>query len=94
MALDVTTFRVRCPEFKGVDSGLITIKLADAVKRLSPAVFGARYDEAQAFLTAHLLAGGAPWGAAARLKEGNGATCYSVSLDDLITEVAAGFGVT
>jgi hypothetical protein len=73
---------------------LITVKLADAVKRLSPAVFGDRYDEAQAHLTAHLLAGGAPWGVAARLKEGKGATVYSAQLDDLITEVAAGFGVT
>lgn len=94
MALDVAAFRVRHPEFKGVDSGLITIKLADAVKRLSAPVFGTRYDEAQGYLTAHLLAGGAPWGVAARLKEGNGATCYSASLDVMIEEVAAGFGVT
>jgi len=92
--LDVAAFRLRCPEFKGVDSGLITIKLADAVKRLSPAVFGDRYDEAHAHMTAHILAGGAPWGTAARLKPGAGGTCYSASLDDLITECAAGFGVT
>lgn len=94
MALDVAAFRVRHPEFKGVDSGLITVKLADAVKRLSPAVFGNRYDEAHGNLTAHLLAGGAPWGVAARLKDGSGKTCYSAALDDMITEVAAGFGVT
>lgn len=94
MALDEAAFRVRHPEFKGVDSGLITVKLADAVKRLSPAVFGARYDEAHGFLTAHLLAGGAPWGVAARLKDGSGATVYSAALDTMITEVAAGYGIT
>ncbi len=94
MALDVAAFRVRHPEFKGVDSGLITVKLADAVKRLSPAVFGTRYDEAHGNLTAHLLAGGAPWGVAARLKDGSGQTCYSAALDTMITEVAAGYGVT
>lgn len=92
--LDLAAFRVRHPEFAGVVDGLITIKLADAVKRLSPAVFGTRYDEAHGHLTAHLLAGGAPWGAAARLKDGTGGTVYSASLDQLITEVAAGYGVT
>lgn len=94
MALDEAAFRLRYPEFKGVASGLITVKLADAVKRLSPAVFGAKYDEAHGCLTAHLLAGGAPWGVAARLKDGSGATCYSAALDVLIAECAAGFGVT
>lgn len=92
--VDLAAFRVRCPEFKGVADELITIKLADAAKRLSPAVFGVRYDEAHASLTAHLLAGGAPWGVAARLKEGTGATVYSAALDTMITECAAGFGVT
>ncbi len=94
MALDESGFRDRNPEFKGVASGLIVIKLADAVKRLSPAVFGDRYDEAHGYLTAHLLAGGAPWGVAARLKDGSGSTCYSASLDQLVREVSAGFGVT
>ena len=92
--LDLAAFRLRKPEFKGVADGLIQIKLADAVKRLSPGVFGDRYDEAHAELTAHLLAGGAPWGVAARLKEGNGATVYSAQLDMLIIECAAGFGIT
>lgn len=73
---------------------MITVKLADAVKRLSVPVFGDKYDEAHGYLTAHSLAGGAPWGVAARLKEGNGATCYSAQLDTLIEEVAAGYGVT
>jgi len=92
--LNLAAFRVRHPEFKGVHDDLITIKLADAVKRLSPAVFGDRYDEAHGHLTAHMLAGGAPWGAAARLKDGLGSTVYSSQLDQLIVEVAAGYGVT
>lgn len=92
--LDLAAFRVRYPEFKGVADALIEVKLADAVKRLSPAVFGTRYDEAHGCLTAHLLAGGAPWGAAARLKDGSGGTVYSAALDTMIVEVAAGYGVT
>jgi uncharacterized protein DUF4054 len=87
-------FRGRYPEFEGVADSLIDTCLADALNGISQAVFGARADEAQACLTAHLLAGGRPWGVAARLKEGNGATVYSRALDDLITIKAAGYGVT
>jgi len=87
-------FRGRYPEFAGVANSLIDTCLADALNGISQAVFGARADEAQACLTAHLLAGGRPWGQAARLKEGNGQTVYGAALDALIVVKAAGYGVT
>lgn len=94
MALTEQTFRDRYPEFKAISSALVVGALADAAKRLSPAVLGDRYDEAQGCRAAHLLAGGRPWGAAARLKDGNGKTVYSEAFDQIVIEVAAGFGVT
>lgn len=97
MALDEAGFRVRHPEFKGASSGLVTIKLADAVKRLSVELLGSSYDEAHGWLTAHLLAT-TPWGMAARidpkLASTPGETIYSVALKQLQLEAGAGVGTT
>src|SRR6187549_1571859 len=97
MALDEAAFRVRHPEFKGAGSALVVIKLADALKRLSPGLFGDRFDEAHGWLTAHLLAT-TPWGMAARvdpkLSVTPGATIYSLELKKLAYEAGAGIGVT
>ena len=92
--LDLSTFRARHPEFANVADGLITIALADAWRRVSPAVYGTQIDRAHALTTAHDLAS-APWGYQARL-EGtkDGSTVYSGALQRLIEEVGAGFGVT
>ena len=94
MAQDESAFRARYPEFKAVGSALIVSALADSVNQLSASVLGARYNEAQGCLAAHLLAGGRPWGAAARLKAGDGETVYSKAFRDLTVQLAAGYGVT
>ena len=92
--LDLAAFRARHPEFTNVADPLLVVKLADAWKRLSPAVFGERIDEAHAWMTAHLAAS-APWGYAARLQgTADGSTVYSAAFDLLVREVSAGFGVT
>jgi hypothetical protein len=101
MALDETAFRVRHPEFKGASSALVTVKLADALKRLSPGLFGTSFDEAHGWLTAHLLAT-TPWGMAARIDPKlalmtgakPGSTIYSLELQKLALEAGAGIGVT
>ncbi len=94
MALDEAGFRARYPEFKAVGSAMITTALADALNGLSVPVFGARLNEAHGCRTAHLLAGGRPWGAAARLKAGDGQTVYGAAFDMMVREHAAGYGVT
>jgi hypothetical protein len=92
--LDLAGFRVRFPEFKAVADGYLLAKLADASVRLSPAVFGARVNEAHGWLAAHLAAS-APWGYQARLQGStDGSTVYSSAFDLLVRECAAGFGVT
>lgn len=92
--LDLAGFRVRFPEFKAVANDYLTAKLTDAYARLSPAVFGARENEAHAWLAAHLAAS-APWGYQARLQgRDDGATVYSEQFDQLVRECGAGFGVT
>lgn len=92
--LDLAAFRVKHPEFQNVDGTLLQGKLDDAWKRLSPAVFGDRVNEAHGWLTAHLAAS-APWGYQARLQgTTDGSTVYSAAFDLLVQECAAGFGVT
>jgi hypothetical protein len=101
MALDEAAFRGRHPEFKGASSGLVQVKLADALKRLSPGLFGDSFDEAHGWLTAHLLAT-TPWGMAARLDPKAalmsgakpGSTIYSLELRRLSLEAGAGIGAT
>lgn len=101
MALDESEFRIRHPEFKGANSELVQIKLADALVRLSPALFGDSFDEAHGWKTAHLLAS-TPWGMAARLDPKLvqlglapfGSTIYSAALHALAVESGAGIGVT
>ena len=101
MGLLLADFRVRHPEFKGASDALVTIKLADALLRLSPGLFGASFNEAHGWLTAHLLAT-TPWGMAARLDAKAavllgakpGATIYSLELQRLALEAGAGIGVT
>lgn len=94
MALNLAAFQARRPEFQNVDGSLLQAALDDAAKRLSPAVFGVRYDEAHMWLAAHLCAS-APWGAAARLQgTTDGSTVYSAALERLSREVGFGFGIT
>jgi hypothetical protein len=97
MALDEAAFRLRHPEFKGAASALVQVKLADALKRLSPGLLGDSFDEAHGWRTAHLLAT-SPWGMAARvdpkLASTPGETIYSAALKQLLTEAGAGIGAT
>ena len=94
MALDLAAFRLRKPEFQGVNNALIQTALDAAVKRLSPGVLGDSCDDAHAELTAHILASN-PWGAQARLQgTKDGSTVYSAALAKIVREKGAGFGIT
>ncbi len=92
--LNLAGFRTRFPEFKAVDGTYLDAKISDASARVSPAVFGARLDEAHAWLAAHLAAS-APWGYQARLQgRDDGATIYSEQFTLLVRECGAGYGIT
>lgn len=100
MALDEDGFRKLHPEFKGAAPELVNAKLAFALRRLSPGLFGDSFDEAHGWKTAHLLAT-SPWGMAARIQPGKGSaqprpgeTIYSAELRVLAYECGAGIGVT
>jgi len=55
MALSLASFRTRFGEFSSVSDALVTARLAEAEVDLDTETFGALFDEAHGFLTAHLL---------------------------------------
>ena len=55
MAVPVAQFRVRFPEFTSTPESLVSIKLAEAGRRINADVWGTLADDGQAYLAAHLL---------------------------------------
>jgi Protein of unknown function (DUF4054) len=70
MALDLATFRAQRPEFDQTEDTIVQMALEDAAAQMDAATFGAKFDLAQSFLAAHLLAK-SPFGHSARLEEGS-----------------------
>lgn len=91
MAIDSTAFLVRFPEFAESDTDLIDAKLAEALGALSSTILGDRFDEAQGYLTAHLLAL-SPYGMQARLQAAvpTGETTYWQRYAQIAMEAGAG----
>lgn len=67
--LDLATFRAQRPEFDKTEDSIVEMALDDAASQMDPKVYGAKFDLAQSFLAAHLLAK-SPFGHSARLEEG------------------------
>jgi hypothetical protein len=55
MAVTLATFQTRFPQFAATDPVLVELILAEALARINPTWHGARADNAQAYLAAHLL---------------------------------------
>lgn len=75
MSVSYTDIQASFAEFASTDSSLITRKIAEAQARISESVYGALYDQAVMYLTAHLLAvqasGGSGSGPVKRIKVGD-----------------------
>lgn len=65
-------FRARYPEFRTATDTYVQVVLDEASRRVSPATFGDRTNDAHGLLAAHLLVD-APYGRSQRLEAAGGA---------------------
>lgn len=100
MALDVTSFLARFPEFKRAPLDLIESKITEAELQIDSAVWNTKTDLGAGYLAAHLLAL-SPFGQHARLvpanmkpTRGEALTTYEREYKRLVKIVASGFRVT
>ena len=75
MTVTLASFRTRFPEFAETDDAMVQAKLDEVAVALDDRVFGARIDEAVAYLVAHRLAL-SPFGQNARMVAKDGSTTY------------------
>jgi hypothetical protein len=68
-------FRLAFPEFRTTSDGLIDAKLAEAAKQINASTWGAKADEGQGLLAAHLLAS-SPNGLQARTTDKTAPSVY------------------
>lgn len=81
MALDVSAFKVRFPEFEDAQVSLVKAKLDQASRSMDVAVWGDLFDDGHGQRTAHLLAL-SPQGVEASLRMGAGANQRTVYQDE------------
>jgi len=100
MAIGVSEFLVRFPEFRNADHSLIDAKLIEARAQIGASVWGDLYDQGVGYLAAHLLSV-APTGQHARLipasakaSRDDSLTTYEREYKRLVLVVAHGFRVT
>ncbi len=100
MAIGVTEFLKRFPEFRRTDHDLIEAKLAEAAIEIDSGIWGDKYDLGLGYLAAHLLSL-APSGQHARLvppnakaERGDALTTYERQYKRLVLKVSHGFRVT
>jgi hypothetical protein len=70
-------FRDTFPEFLGVVDAMVIRALGDAAGRVAPGVYTDQLTRAHCLMAAHILVT-SPWGQAARLAAGNGATQFTI----------------
>lgn len=75
--MDVATFKTTFPEFASADDGLVSAKLAEALRSIDVDIWGDLAVDGQAYLAAHLLAM-SPFGIQAGFRAGAGANQTSV----------------
>lgn len=95
----LATFRIQFAEFNGVSDALVQAMLNAAALEIDVAIWGAKADQGQAYLTAHKLAS-SPFGqnaktiANAKVTTGEfGATTYYNTYKMLVRQVSSGFRV-
>ena len=93
MALVAADIIARFPEFTGTATALIDLKLAEAYRRTTEAVWGDLQDDGAAYLTAHLLAL-TPDARDMRVGKDKLSTIYQQAREDLEKIVSSGFRVT
>jgi hypothetical protein len=82
MALSLSDFRTRFPEFVETGDALVSAKLTEASALVDDDYWGALAEQAQGYMAAHLLALG-PVGIRAKLVQPTGETCYLKHLEFL-----------
>jgi len=91
MSVSVQRFKKEFPEFKKTSDTIVEQKLASALGRISPTIWGTQADAGQMILTAHLLSI-SPSGEMARLKPENRKTLYKIEFDSMVREITMGAG--
>lgn len=75
------------PELSTAPDTLVNTMLASAGRSVSEEVYGDQYDDAQGYLTAHLVCL-SPWGKNARLSSKEGKTTYGSRYEEIRLEKA------
>ena len=91
--MDLATFRIIFPETRPLTDPFIQAHLDLAANELDPLVFGARFDTAHGYYTAHRIAI-SPAGRTAKLqtKSGTWLAEYEAILEGAVCMVRVGFG--
>lgn len=92
MALVLSDFRIRFPEFLNVADTLVEAKLAEALHAVNDSVWGDEADTGQGLMAAHLLSV-APGGVQARLASDKAATTYARQYRDMVDRLTCGLRV-
>ncbi len=90
MALSITTFRARFPEFQSLPDPTIQDAINRGAAQSDSVIFGDLVDESTGYLAAHFLAL-SPYGQQARLTGANESTTYYLHWRRLATKKAAGW---
>ena len=93
MALTLSTFRARHPEYTGTPDSTVQAALDDALVRTPVEIWGALQDQGQAALAAHLLAL-TPQGRDMRVGKDKMETLYGKERQRLVRLVSSGGRVT
>ncbi len=93
MAHTASTFIVSFPEFSGIDSALITLKLAEAELCIDRVLWATRADAGQGYMAAHLLAT-SPFGNGTATVQKDGSTRYEKNFARLARIVTGGIRST
>ena len=84
--MDLVTFRLTYPELRSAPDTLVNTFLGQAARSVDQDLFGARYDDAHGYLTAHLICL-SPYGKNARLASEKGHTTYGDRYTEIRFEV-------
>lgn len=89
MAVTVSSFKARFPEFNNTDSDLVQSALDEALLQVNATVFDSKRDLGIQYLAAHILAV-SPFGEPARLSDDSQSTIYYRRFQKLVNQVTVG----
>ena len=90
MALPITTFRARFPEFQSLPDATVQDAINRGAAQSDSTIFGDLVDESTGYLAAHFLAL-SPYGQQSRLSNATESTTYMLHWRRLATKKAAGW---